>query len=254
MSIVGLYLLLRINILLLLCCSTDAGSLKFVKEKRKGLDRARQNKLKNLGLDQCDTMTLKNLHSNYDAVSNQPWCDKCQDFKVQRSHHCNTCGSCALRMDHHCPWINNCIGIGNVRFFIQLLLHVSLGSTFTLYCIWLGRNSPIWYQAFSWTWAFVFMHSLQALGFIGYYLYNLMLVNRDLTSFDLFYRQKKDKRYLRFMNLSFNAKLWLIFGTPNLFKASFYPCMRLPPLSGLEYSVETEVTNFKDFSILQYFD
>lgn len=77
-----------------------------------------------------------------------------------------------------------------------------------------------------------------------------MLINRDLTSFDLFYRSKKDKRYLRFMGLSFNAKLWLIFGTPNLIKASFYPCLNLPPLSGLEYSVETEVTNFKEFTML----
>jgi len=83
-------------------------------------------------------------------------------------------------------------------------------------------------------------------------MYNLMLLNRDLTSFDLFYRCKKDRRYLRFMALSFPAKLWLMFGTPSLFKASFYPCLTLPPMSGLEYSVETEVINFKEFTLWQY--
>lgn len=93
------------------------------------------------------------------------------------------------------------------------------------------------------------MHLLQALGFAGYYLYNLYLVHRDLTSFDLFFRQSKDRRYKRFIGMEFKAKLWLLFGTENLIVASFMPNLALPPLSGLEYSVETEVTNFDGFKM-----
>ena len=44
--LVGLYLLIRINLLLMLCVSTNLGDLNTVKTHRKGLDRARRTKLK----------------------------------------------------------------------------------------------------------------------------------------------------------------------------------------------------------------
>lgn len=48
------------------------------------------------------------------------YCDKCGNPRPERSHHCLTCDMCVLRMDHHCPWISNCVGIGNHKFFMLL--------------------------------------------------------------------------------------------------------------------------------------
>jgi len=48
------------------------------------------------------------------------WCGK---YKPDRCHHCRVCRSCVLRMDHHCPWINNCVGFGNYKFFYLLLVY-----------------------------------------------------------------------------------------------------------------------------------
>jgi len=49
-------------------------------------------------------------------------CNKCSRAKPPRAHHCRVCQRCVRRMDHHCPWINGCVGHGNVKAFFLCLL------------------------------------------------------------------------------------------------------------------------------------
>lgn len=72
------------------------------------------------------------------------YCDRCQVIKPDRCHHCSICDTCVLKMDHHCPWVNNCIGFSNYKFFL-LFLSYSI-----VYCLFVAATVMQYFIKF-WT-------------------------------------------------------------------------------------------------------
>lgn len=66
-------------------------------------------------------------------------CEKCQmRWKPQRAHHCSECGLCIFKMDHHCPWINNCVGQRNYKYFMLFVFYTLCSSLYL--CVLLGLS------------------------------------------------------------------------------------------------------------------
>ncbi|KAI3772714.1 hypothetical protein L6452_03907 [Arctium lappa] len=129
------------------------------------------------------------------------YCDTCMLYRPPRASHCSVCNNCVRRFDHHCPWLGQCIGLRNYRFFYMFI------STSTILCIYV----------FGFSWAiiaqqedrilktmskdilsdFLIVYCFIAVWFVGgLTIFHIYLICSNQTTYENFrYRYGKENSY-----------------------------------------------------------
>ncbi|KAF9215434.1 hypothetical protein BGZ59_001374 [Podila verticillata] len=101
------------------------------------------------------------------------WCSKCHHVKPERAHHCRVCKRCVLKMDHHCPWVLNCVGMDNYKFFFLFIFYTAV------HCVYIFVTlAPLYLRTpDDRTWA----HQQQVIGLVVSGMFGLTLIVFTIT-------------------------------------------------------------------------
>ena len=87
-------------------------------------------------LNPSDRHLLDDAENNKDLLDIKQsllvYCYICDKTVFKSSKHCKFCNKCVETFDHHCKWLNTCVGRANYRYFLLIVVGITIMTSLSI--------------------------------------------------------------------------------------------------------------------------